>query len=258
MRLEGRVAVVTGSSRGIGKAIALTLAKEGAAVVVNGRNLEPVKEVVAEIKSLGGRALPVKADVSDSREVSKLVAQTLDSFQKIDILVNNAGIIRLVPSLEVPEAEWEDIIDVNLKGQFLCCQAVAEHMIEREQGKIVNIASIGAHVGSPGLAAYSAGKGGTLQLTKVLAAEWGKYNITVNTVSPGLTMTAMMEVLIKERPDFIDGMDRIPLRRLARPEDVANAVLFLVSTEADYITGQEIIVDGGTTIIHPRLIRPIG
>ncbi|MEE8419585.1 MAG: SDR family NAD(P)-dependent oxidoreductase, partial [Dehalococcoidales bacterium] len=125
MRLEGRVAVVTGSSRGIGKAIALTLAKEGAAVVVNGRNLESVKEVVAEIKSLGGRALPVKADVSDSREVSKLVEQTLDSFHKIDILVNNAGIIRLVPSLEVPEAEWEDIIDINLKGQFLCCQAVA-------------------------------------------------------------------------------------------------------------------------------------
>jgi NAD(P)-dependent dehydrogenase (short-subunit alcohol dehydrogenase family) len=258
MKLKRQVAIVTGASRGIGEAIALTLAGEGAAVVVNGRQAETINRVADEIRSRGGQALPVKADVSSSEQVNDMVAQTLESFQKIDILVNNAGINKLMPTLELPEALWDDIIDTNLKGQFLCCQAVAKHMIKRKQGKIVNIASIGGHIGTPGLAAYSASKGGSLQLTRVLAVEWGKHNITVNAVSPGLTMTAMMEALVNERSDFVDGMDRIPLQRLAKPEDIADAVLFLVSPGADYITGQEIIVDGGTTVIHPRLVKPLG
>jgi len=256
MRLEGQVAIVTGASKGIGQAIALTLSKEGAIVIVNGRNNKSIKKVVDEVKSLGGQALPVKADVSSSKEVNKLVETTLDKYQKIDILVNNAGVNELVPTLELTEIQWYNIIDVNLKSQFLCSQAVAKQMIEQKRGKIVNIASIGAHVGTPGQAAYAASKAGIVQLTKVLAVEWGKYNINVNAVSPGMTMTAMMESLINERPDFIEGIKRIPLQRPARPEDIANVVLFLVSSESDYITGQELIVDGGSLSIHPRMIKP--
>jgi len=256
MRLEGQVAIVTGASQGIGRAIALTLAKEGAAVIVNGRNIESIQKVVDEVKSLGGQALPMKADVSSSKEVNKLVETTLDKCQKIDILVNNAGVNELVPTLELTENQWYNIIDVNLKSQFLCSQAVARHMIEQKWGKIVNIASVGAHVGTPGQAAYAASKAGIVQLTKVLAVEWGKYNINVNAVSPGMTMTSMMESLIKGRPDFIEGIKRIPLMRPARPEDIANAVLFLVSSESDYITGQELIVDGGSLAIHPRMVKP--
>ena len=256
MRLEGQVAIVTGASKGIGQAIALALSKEGAIVIVNGRNIESIQKVVEEIKALGGQALPVKANVSNSKEVNKLVETTLNKYQKIDILVNNAGVNELVPTLELTENQWNNIIDVNLKSQFLCSQAVAKQMMEQKRGKIVNMASIGAHVGTPGQAAYATSKAGIVQLTKVLAVEWGKYNINVNAVSPGMTMTAMMEYLINERPDFIEGIKRIPLQRPARPEDIANVVLFLVSSESDYITGQEIIVDGGSLSIHPRMIKP--
>jgi len=256
MKLEGQVAIVTGAGQGIGRAIALTLAKEGAAVIVNDINLESAKKVADEIKSLGGQAQAIKADVSKGEEVNTLVEKTLDNFKKIDILINNAGTAKLTPTMELTEAEWDSTIDVNLKGQFLCSQAVAKHMIQQRRGKIVNIASIGAHIGTPGLVAYSASKGGVIQLTKVLAVEWGKHNINVNAVSPGLTMTELVKAVFKNRPEFTEGVERIPLQRLAMPEDIANAVLFLASSESDYITGQVIIVDGGTLAIHPRMVRP--
>ena len=257
MRLEGQVAIVTGAGQGIGRAIALTLAKEGAAVVVNDIDLERAKKVADEIKSLGGQAQPIKADVSNREEVNRLVEKTLDNFKKIDILVNNAGTAKLTPTMELTEAEWDSTIDINLKGQFLCSQAVAKHMIKQRRGKIVNIASLAAHIGTPGLVAYSASKGGVIQLTKVLAVEWGKHNITVNAVSPGLTMTELVKAVFKERPDVFEGVERIPLKRLAMPEDIANAVLFLASPESDYISGQVLPVDGGTLAIHPRLVRPL-
>jgi len=257
MRLEGQVAIVTGAGQGIGRAIALTLAKEGAAVVVNDINLESAKKVADEIKSQGGQAQPIKADVSNREEVNTLVEKTLDNFKKIDILVNNAGTAKLTPTMELTEAEWDSTIDINLKGQFLCSQAVAKHMIQQKRGKIVNIASLAAHIGTPGLMAYSASKGGVIQLTKVLAVEWGKHNITVNAVSPGLTMTELVKAVFKERPDVFEGVERIPLKRLAMPEDIANAVLFLASPESDYISGQVLPVDGGTLAIHPRLVRPL-
>ena len=256
MRLEGQVGIVTGAGQGIGRAIALTLAKEGAAIAVNDINHESARKVAEEIKSQGGKAVPIKADVSNKEEVNSLVEQTLDNFKRIDILVNNAGTAKLTPTVELTEAEWDSTIDVDLKGQFLCSQAVAKHMIKQKRGKIVNIASLAAHIGTPSLAAYSASKGGVIQLTKVLAVEWGKHNITVNAVSPGLTMTELVRAVFKERPDVFEGVERIPLKRLAMPEDIANAVLFLASSESDYITGQVIIVDGGTTVIHPRMVRP--
>ena len=255
MKLANQVAIVTGAGQGIGRAIALTLAKEGAAVIVNDINLESAKKVAEEITSQGGQAQPIKADIVNGEEVSKMAKETVASFKKIDILVNNAGIGKVIPAMETTEAQWDSIIDINLKGQFLCSQAVAKHMIKQKRGRIINIASIGGHVGAPGFAAYGASKGGVIQLTRVLAIEWAKYNIKVNTVSPGMTMTAMVEAAAKKLPDFfIKGIERTPLKRPAKPEDIANAVLFLAAPESDYITGQEIIVDGGQLALHSRIV----
>ena len=254
MRLKDRVAIVTGAGQGIGQAIALTLGGEGAAVVVNDVKFEWADKVAREITSQGGKAHPIKADVSNAKEVNTLVGETIDHFKKIDILVNNAGVQKLIPALELPEEEWDRILDINLKGQFLCSQAVAKHMVEQRRGKIINIASIGAHVSTMGIAPYCASKGGVLQLTKALALEWGPYNITVNSVSPGLTITALVEDSWRRNPDFLTGIDRIPLQRPAKPEDIANAVLFLASRESDYISGVELIVDGGTLTVHPRIM----
>ncbi len=257
MKLEGQVAIVTGAGQGIGRAIAKTLAGEGAAVVVNDINLEKASKVAEEIKGQGGKALPIKADVSKRDEIDNLVKETLTSFQKVDILVNNAGIAKLTPSLELDEEQWDSTIDTNLKGQFLCSQAVARHMVKQKRGKIINITSLAAHTGTPGLLAYSASKGGVVQLTKVLAVEWGKHNITVNAVSPGLTITELVKSVFKERPDVLEGVERIPLKRPATPEDIANTVLFLASPESDYISGQVIAVDGGTLSVHPRMVKPL-
>lgn len=257
MRLKRQVAIVTGAGQGIGQAIAKTLAGEGAAVVVNDIDLEKASKVAEEIKAQGGKALPIKADVSKRDEVNNLVKETLASFQKVDILVNNAGIAKLTPSLELDEEQWDSTIDTNLKGQFLCSQAVARHMVEQKRGKIINITSLAAHTGTPGLLAYSASKGGVVQLTKVLAVEWGKHNITVNAVSPGLTITELVKSVYKERPDVFAGVERIPLKRPATPEDIANTVLFLASPESDYISGQVIAVDGGALSVHPRMVKPL-
>jgi NAD(P)-dependent dehydrogenase (short-subunit alcohol dehydrogenase family) len=254
MRLKEQVAIITGAGQGIGKAIAFTLGREGAAIVVNDIKLELAKKVADEITVQGGKAQSIKADISNAKEVNKLVEMTLDYYKKIDILVNNAGVQKLMPALELPEEEWDRTIDINLKGQFLCSQAVAKYMIEQKRGKIINIASIGAHISTPGIAAYCASKGGVIQLTRALATEWGPYNINVNAVSPGLTMTALVEDSWKRNPDFVGGIDRIPLQRLAKPEDIANVVLFLASEESDYISGEEIIVDGGTLTVHPRIV----
>ena len=256
MRLEKQVAIVTGAGQGIGRAIAITLAREGATVVVNDVVPERADEVAGEIKSAGGQALAVAADVSKAEEVNMLVARTLDNCKKIDILVNNAGIAKMKRLLEMTEADWDSHMDTNIKSQFLCSKAVIEHMVQQKRGKIINIASLAAHIGVPGLSAYGASKGGVVQFTKALAVEFGKYNIMVNAVSPGFTLTEMVKQAGKDRPDFLEGMDRIPLRRAAEPEDIANAVLFLASAESDYITGQVLIVDGGLMAIHPRMVKP--
>ncbi len=201
MRLEGKIAIVTGAGRGIGEAIALTMAKEGANVVVNDVDLKLAKKVADEITLLGREALAVKADVSNGEEVNQLVNKTLDKFKKIDILVNNAGIGKVVLTVEETEAHWDNVIDINLKGQFLCTQAVGKQMIKQQRGKIVNIASIMAHVGSPGQAAYGASKSGVVELTRALAVEWARYNINVNAVSPGITMTLMVKSVMEENPE---------------------------------------------------------
>ncbi len=256
MRLKKQVAIVTGAGQGIGRAVALTLAREGATVVVNDIDLEKAEKVAEEVSAQGGQALPVQADVSKAKDVDILVKKALDSYKRVDILVNNAGVAKMTRFLELTEAEWDRTMNINIKGQFLCSKAVIAQMIKQKRGKIVNVASLAAHIGAPGLAAYGASKGGVVQLTKALAVELGKYNIMVNAVSPGLTMTDLIKSAVKDRPDFIEGIDRIPLRRAAEPEDIANAVLFLASSESDYITGQVIIVDGGLMAIHPRMVKP--
>jgi 3-oxoacyl-[acyl-carrier protein] reductase len=256
MRLKGQVAIVTGAGQGIGQAIAITLAREGAAVAVNDIVPERANKVAGEIKAQGGQALSVAADVSKAKEVDTLVARTLASYKKIDILVNNAGIAKMIRLLEMTEADWDNHMNTNIKSQFLCSKAVIEYMIHQKRGKIINIASLAAHIGAPGLSAYGASKGGVAQFTKALAVEFGKYNIMVNAVSPGFTLTELIKQAGRDRPDFMEGMDRIPLRRGAETQDIANVVLFLASAESDYITGQVLVVDGGLLAIHPRMVKP--
>lgn len=258
MKLEKKVAIITGGGQGIGRAVALVLAKEGANVVIGDIDLQLAKNVADEIESLGGRAQAIKTDVTKREEVSQLVQKTLDDFKKIDILVNNAGISEPMPFEKISNAHFDRIINVNLKGLLLCSQAVGREMIKRKRGRIINIASQIAHRGVPRFAVYSASKAGVLAITRVLAMEWAKYNINVNAVSPSMTLTAIAERLAKESPDFLKGAGTTrPLRRLNKPEEIASAVLFLASPESDAITGQDITVDGGLDALHPSYVSEV-
>lgn len=247
MKLDGKVAIVTGAGTGMGQSHALALAREGADVVVADVDMESAEKVAGEIRNLGNRALVVKVDVSNKEQVSQMVKKTLDTFHKIDILVNNAGIDRLYPAEELAEAEWDSMIDVNLKGTFLCCQEVGKQMLKQKSGKIINIASTAAHKGYLRQAAYSASKGGVLSLTRALAIEWAKYNINVNSVSPGTTVTALF---LKLGINLENRIKRVPLGRLNKPENVSDAVLFLASSASDNMTGQDIMVDGGVGALY--------
>jgi len=252
MKLDGKVAIVTGAGQGIGRAIALSLAEEGASVVVCDINPQTAQDVTKEIQSLGRQAEAIKADVSNSEDVEELVRKSLDRFKKIDILVNNAGICLVSSAEELSEDEWDKTIDVNLKGTFLCSQAVGREMIKQKCGKIVNIGSGAGHIGIQDIIAYSVSKAGVISLTKVLAVEWGRYNINVNAVSPGSCRTPAAEkVRVGNPKTHEERIRRIPLQREAMPGDVAKAVLYLASPESNYITGDVIKVDGGMTAVHP-------
>lgn len=256
MKLEGKNALVTGGGQGIGRAIALSLAAEGADVAVNDIDIEIASRVADEIKAAGRHALAIKADVSNRSEVNNMVATALRGLGRIDILVNNAGISIMGATEELSEEVWDKIIGINLKGSFLCSQAVGREMIRQGHGKIVNIASLAGHAGIPKLLAYCASKGGVVLLTKALAVEWAKYNIKVNAVSPGLTRTPLVEKMSREFPEvFASREKRVPLHRAAVPEDIAKAVLFFACPESDYITGQILAVDGGMIAIHPGFIE---
>jgi 3-oxoacyl-[acyl-carrier protein] reductase len=243
--LSGKVAIVTGSSRGIGRAIALALAKDGANIVVNAAsNITKAREVAKEIESMGREALGVVADVSKKEHVESMVEQTLKRFGKIDILVNNAGVVGpTVPIQELSEEDWERVISVDLKGAFLCCRAVIPHMIRQRSGKIVNISSIAGKEGNANMAAYCAAKAGIIGLTKALAEEVAKYGIRVNCVCPALIETELVERMDKKQAEYLKS--KIPLGRLGKPEEVAELVKFLVSDASDFITGQAINIDGG-------------
>lgn len=247
MSLEGKVALVTGGSRGIGREIVLALAKAKAAVVINFQQQRSAAEaVLEEVRALGSEGLLCQADVTELADCEKMVKAALDHFGRIDILINNAGIRRdNILALMKPE-DWEVVIDTNLKGVFNCCKAVLRPMLKQKSGgKIINIASIAGVVGNSGQVNYAAAKAGVIAFTKSLAKELGKRNITVNAVAPGFIQTDMTEDLPRQLKEMI--LPRIALERFGKPEEVAEAVLFLAES-ANYITGSVIMVDGGLSL----------
>ena len=246
MKLQGKVAIVTGAGRkgkGIGRFVALALAHEGADIVIADFVPEAAEAVAEEIKTLGRKAIAVRANVSDPADAEAIVQKVLDEFGKVDILVNNAGITRdaLIPRMS--EQDWDLVIDTNLKGTFNCTKAVTRPMLKQRSGKIVNMASVMGIIGNIGQANYSASKGGVIALTKTTARELGSRGINVNAIAPGFIQTAMTDELSEEIRQKIAG--QIPLNRLGTPEDVAKLVVFLCTDDSGYITGQVINVDGG-------------
>lgn len=246
MRLKDKVAIVTGSSRGVGKAIATAFGQEGANVVVNySSSRKAADDVVEKINSFGSRALAVKADIADKAEVEILIKTAMDEFGRIDILVNNAGFTRPAMMLKMTEDEWDQVVDIHLKGAFLCSQAAAQHMKERNRGKIINVTSVAGLVGTVGQINYSAAKGGLLSMTKSAARELARYNICVNVISLGIVATDMTEKIRTDEKLSEIYMNRILLKRFAEAEDITPAFVFLASDESNYITGQLLCVDGG-------------
>jgi 3-oxoacyl-[acyl-carrier protein] reductase len=243
MRLKDKVALVTGSARGIGRDIALAFAKEGADVVISDVNIELAEATAKEIASLGRRSLALKLDVTKSSEVEESINKILDKFSKIDILVNNAGITKDGLILRMSESDWDAVINVNLKGTFNCTKAVSRVMLKAKCGKIVNVASIIGIIGNAGQANYSASKAGIIALTKTTAKELGSRGICVNAVAPGFIQTEMTDKLPEEIKEKM--LKAIPLARFGKPSEVASLCLFLASQDADYITGQTIVIDGG-------------
>ncbi|MFH0851861.1 MAG: SDR family NAD(P)-dependent oxidoreductase [Candidatus Peregrinibacteria bacterium] len=246
--LTGKVALVTGAMRGMGKADALALAAQGATVIVTDIDLKACETVVKEIEKAGGKAMAFALDVTKKSEIDAVFDTVIKQFKKIDILVNNAGIFRPKSALELTEQEWQQTIDVNLKGYFFCAQRAAKEMVKRKYGRIINIASIACGqvgVGFAGTAHYSATKGGIIGMTETMALEWGNLGITVNAIGPGAIDTPMV-ASIKSSPEAMKAIiDRVPLKRMGKPEEIAAAVVFLASDEASYVTGATLFVDGG-------------
>ena len=243
MLLKGKVAVITGGARGIGKEIALRFAREGADICICDVNDELLDNTAKEVESLGRQAIGLKVDVTDALQVEEMVQKNLDKFSKIDILINNAGITRDNLLLRMKEAEWDAVLNVNLKGTFNCTKAVSKAMIKQRSGRIVSIASIIGLIGNAGQSNYAASKGGIISFTKSVAKELASRNINVNAIAPGFIRTDMTAKL---SPEIAESMLKmIPLKRFGEASDVANAALFLVSDLSDYITGHVIQIDGG-------------
>ncbi len=252
MRLKGKVALVTGSPRGIGKELAAGFGREGADVIVNGRNEEKAIAVAKELEGLGIRTLAAAADVSSSRAVSKMVEEAVSRFGRIDILVNNAGINSFILEAEkIREEGWDEMMNVNLKGVFLCCQAAGKKMIEQGGGTIVNISSAVGLLGEQGFLPYSVAKAGVIMLTKVLAYEWSKHRIRINAIAPGF-VAGGMNTPILNKEFLVSGLtQKVPLKRLANPEEIVKIALFLASEDASYVNGTTLVVDGGMTGYTP-------
>jgi len=249
MRFKNKVAIVTGASRGLGKAVAVALSQEGCRVVLAARDVGRGETVAREISEQGGTALFIKTDVSINSEVKNLVASTINEFGKIDILINNAGIHQGTNFCEENESMWWDLFRVNVLGSVFTSQAVVPLMMRQRKGKIVNISSKAAVVGEPFHAAYSASKGAVLSLTRALAIELASYNITVNAVCPGPFLTDMLHQAMPDPSQLQALASSIPLGRLGTPEDIVGAVIFFASEESDWCTGQALGVDGGLSIL---------
>jgi NAD(P)-dependent dehydrogenase (short-subunit alcohol dehydrogenase family) len=258
MKLKDQVAIITGSGSGIGRAIAIAFAREGADVVVTDINEENCREVLAEVKKYSPKSTTVKSDVSKGDEVKKLVDITLDQYKKIDILVNNAGTGAVHFLEDTPEEDWDRIMSIDLKGVFLFSKLVGKVMIQQKSGNIINIASTSGH--SPHLQgnAYSVAKAGVKMLTRLAALEWGGYNIRVNSISPGFVRTPGTEIVYADPERYRKRADVIPIKKIGTPEDIAKLALFLASDESSYIHGEDIVIDGGflTTLYQQIPPRP--
>jgi len=246
--LKGKVALITGARRGMGRTHALALAKKGVKVIVTDIDLADCQKVADEIKSQGGQALALKLDVSKKTDVEQVVKKIVEQFGRLDILINNAGIAQFKPFLQLTEEEWDRTLDINLKGQFFCSQAAALVMKEKGGGVIVNISSVAMGqqgIGFPNIAHYCASKGGIVALTEALAVELAPFKIRVNAIAPGMIETPMIEP-VKKDPKTLEGLlARVPLHRIGKPEEVSELVLFLASDSSSYMTGSTVVIDGG-------------
>jgi len=241
--LKDKVAIVTGASRGIGRSIALDLVARGARVVASARNVQLLEDLVTEIKAQGGEAIAVVGDVALASDANKLIDDAVAAFGRVDILVNNAGITRDALLLRMKDEDWDAVLDTNLKGAFLCTRAAAKVMSKQRFGRIINISSVVGEMGNPGQANYCASKAGLIGLTKAVAKELARRNVTVNAITPGFIVTEMTDALSEKTREELTA--QIPLGRLGGAEDIAHAVVFLASDSAAYITGQVLGVNGG-------------
>lgn len=242
MQFEGRTAVITGSSRGLGKAIAVKLGKLGANIVLNGTN-DAVLKTAEELETMGIKVTATVGDVRNAEDIKAMLAKAVDTFGGVDILINNAGITRDKPMAMMSEDDWDTVLDINLKGTFLCTKAASKLMIKKRYGRIINVSSVAGNYGNPGQANYSASKGGMIALTKTTAKELAPRGVTCNAVTPGLIESDMTEILPEDLKKKY--LEKIALGRFGTPEDVANVVAFLASEESGYVTGQVIDIDGG-------------
>jgi NAD(P)-dependent dehydrogenase (short-subunit alcohol dehydrogenase family) len=244
--LKGRTAIVTGGSKGLGEAIALSMADAGANLVITGRDEASLDKVAAAVAAKGSKCIPMKIDVLKKADIKEMTDRTLAEFGKIDILVNNAGINVVKPLLKITEEDWDRVLDTNLKGYFFCAQAVAPHMIEQKRGCIINNASIFGRTGFMNLSPYIASKGGVVQLTKAMAVEWARFNVRTVCIAPSYSVTEMAKRDIEANPQILEqNLKKIPMKRGGEPREVGDVCVFLASDAASFVTGETIAIDGG-------------